>query len=57
MRLCPNATALCLNSVKKVLAELEQLKLRLAVIDKKIEHYGKLLNGEEDEWSHEFLCP
>lgn len=40
---------------EKTLAELEALKLRLAVLDRKIEHYGKLLEGEEDEWSHEYM--
>lgn len=40
---------------EKTLAELEALKLRLAVLDRKIEHYGKLLEGGEDEWSHEYM--
>lgn len=40
---------------EKTLAELEALKLRLAVLDRKIEHYGKLLEGREDEWSHEYI--
>lgn len=39
----------------KTLQEIEDMKLRLAVLDKKIEHYGKLLNGEEDTWSHEYM--
>lgn len=40
---------------EKTLQEMEELKLRLAVLDKKIDHYGKLLHGEEDEWSHEYM--
>lgn len=40
---------------EKTFAELEALKLRLAVLDRKIEHYGKLLEGGEDEWSHEHM--
>ena len=40
---------------EKTLAELEALKLRLAVLDRKIKHYGKLLEGREDEWSHEYI--
>ncbi len=40
---------------EQTLKEMEDLKLRLMVLDKKIEHYGKLLNGEEDTWSHEYI--
>ena len=40
---------------EKTLAEMEALNLRLAVLDRKIEHYGKLLEGGEDEWSHEYM--
>lgn len=35
--------------------EMEDLNLRMAVLDKKLEHYGKLLNGEKDTWSHEYM--
>lgn len=40
---------------KRTLQEMEDMKLRLAVLDKKLEHYGKLLDGEEDTWSHEYM--
>lgn len=40
---------------ERTLQEMEDLKLRLAVLDKKMEHYGKLLNGEDDTWSHEYM--
>lgn len=40
---------------EKTLQEIEELKLRLAVLDRKIDHYGKLLEGEEDTWSHEYM--
>lgn len=40
---------------KRAQKEVEDLKLRMAVLDKKLEHYGKLLNGEEDTWSHEYM--
>ena len=40
---------------EKTLQEMEELKLRLAVLDRKIDHNGKLLQGEEDTWSHEYL--
>lgn len=40
---------------EKTLQEMEELKLRLAVLDRKIDHYGKLLEGEEDTWSHEYM--
>lgn len=40
---------------ERTLQEMEDLKLRLAVLDKKLEHYGKLLNGEDDTWSHEYM--
>lgn len=51
----PERYNIMLEQRKKTLDEMEQLKVRLAVLDKKIEHYGKLLNGEEDEWSHEYI--
>lgn len=51
----PERYHIMLEQRKKVVAEIEQLKLRLAVIDKKIEHYGRLLNGEANEWSHEYM--
>ena len=40
---------------EKTIQEMEDLKLRLAVLDRKIDHYGKLLEGEEDTWSHEYM--
>ncbi|MCR5024514.1 MAG: MerR family transcriptional regulator [Lachnospiraceae bacterium] len=40
---------------EKTLQKMEELKLRLAVLDRKIDHYGKLLEGEEDSWSHEYM--
>ena len=40
---------------EKTLQEIEELKLRLAVLDRKLDHYGKLLKGEEDTWSHEYM--
>lgn len=40
---------------ERTLKAMEDMKLRLAVLDKKLEHYGKLLNGEEDTWSHEYM--
>lgn len=39
----------------RTLQEVENLKLRLAVLEKKLEHYGKLLDGEEDTWSHKYM--
>lgn len=38
-----------------VMRELADMKMRIDVLDKKIEHYGKLLNGEDDPWNHEFM--
>lgn len=40
---------------EKTLEEMENLKLRIKVLDKKVDHYGKLLAGREDEWSHEYM--
>ena len=40
---------------EETLQEMEELKLRLAVLYRKIDHYGKLLEGEEDTWSHEYM--
>lgn len=41
-----------LEQRKRTLQEMERLKQRLADLDCKIEHYGKLLNGEDDIWDH-----
>ena len=40
---------------EKTLREMEELKLRLAVLYRKIEHYGRLLKGEEDTWDHAYM--
>lgn len=40
---------------KKTLEEIENLKLRIKVLDRKVDHYTKLLAGKEDEWSHEYM--
>lgn len=32
-----------------------QMKRRLAVLDKKLEHYGKLLDGKKDTWDHAYM--
>ena len=40
---------------EKVLEEMENLKLRIKVLDRKVDHYAKLLAGKEDEWSHEYM--
>ena len=39
----------------KVLEEMENLKLRIKVLDRKVDHYAKLLAGKEDEWNHEYM--
>ena len=44
-----------LEQRKQTLREMEDLKQRLAVLDRKIEHYGKLLNGDEDTWDHAYM--
>lgn len=51
----PKRYELMLKQKEKTLQEMEELKLRLAVLDRKIDHYGKLLDGEEDTWSHEYM--
>lgn len=39
----------------QTLQEMADLKQRLAVLDRKIEHYSKLLNGEDDIWDHKYM--
>ncbi len=51
----PERYELMRKQKEKTLQEMEELKLRLAVLDRKIDHYGKLLEGEEDTWSHEYM--
>ena len=40
---------------EKVLEEMENLKLGIKVLDRKVDHYAKLLAGKEDECSHEYM--
>lgn len=51
----PERYKLMTEQKEKTLREMEELKIRLAVLDRKIDHYGKLLDGEEDTWSHEYM--
>lgn len=51
----PERYELMRKQKEKTLQEMKGLKLRLAVLDRKIDHYGKLLDGEEDTWSHEYM--
>ncbi|WP_314032958.1 MerR family transcriptional regulator [Mogibacterium timidum] len=51
----PERYELMRKQKEKTLQEMEELNLRLAVLDRKIDHYGKLLEGEEDTWSHEYM--
>ena len=40
---------------ERTLQEMEEMKRRLAVLDKKLEHYGKLLDGKKDTWDHAYM--
>ena len=40
---------------QKILEEIENLHYRLRLLERKAEHYRKLMAGEEDVWSHEFM--
>lgn len=51
----PERYKIMLEQRKKTIQEIEDLKLRLKVLDKKVEHYSKLSKGEQDEWSHEYM--
>lgn len=51
----PQRYQIMLEQRKKTQDELEKIKTRLSVLDRKIEHYGKLMDGQEDEWSHEYM--
>lgn len=44
-----------LEQRKRTLSEMEELKQRLEVLDRKIEHYSKLLDGEDDVWDHAYM--
>ena len=39
----------------RVLLELEDLKRRLKLLDRKVEYYGGRLAGGEDFWDHDFI--
>ena len=51
----PERSEIMRRQKEKTIQEIEELKLRLAVLDRKLDHYGKLLEGEEDTWSHEYM--
>lgn len=40
---------------ERTLQEMEEMKRRLAVLNKKLEHYGKLLDGKKDTWDHAYM--
>ena len=40
---------------EKVLSEMEDLKMRLEILDKKIEYYSKIIDGEKISWDHDFI--
>lgn len=51
----PQRYQIMLEQKKRTLEQIKDLKLRLKVLDKKLEHYGKLLEGEEDAWNHQYM--
>lgn len=44
-----------LKQRKKTLNKIENMKQRLTVLDCKIKHYDKLLNGQKDTWDHTYI--
>lgn len=44
-----------LEQKERTLKEMEDLKIRLEVLNRKVDHYGKSLNGEEDAWGHKYM--
>lgn len=40
---------------ERTLQEMEEMKRRLAVLNKKLELYGKLLDGKKDTWDHAYM--
>lgn len=40
---------------ERTLDEMERLKQRMSVLDRKIEYYDSLLKGEKDTWDHEYM--
>lgn len=51
----PERCALMESQRKKTLAEIENLQYRLKLLERKAEYYRRLMAGEKDEWSHEFM--
>lgn len=51
----PQRYALMLESRKKIIAELHRQEIRLKFLDRKLEHYGKIMNGSPDTWDHDFI--
>lgn len=40
---------------ERLLAQMEELRVSLELLDRKVEHYERLAAGEPDEWSHEYM--
>lgn len=46
---------LMLRQKNRILSELEELNLRLKLLDRKVDYYGKLVRGESATWNHDFM--
>ena len=40
---------------ERLVAQMEELRVSLELLDRKVEHYERLAAGEPDEWSHEYM--
>ena len=51
----PERYGLMLESRKNILSEIRRNELCLKFLDRKLEHYGKIMDGSPDTWDHDFI--
>ena len=40
---------------ERLLSQMDELRMRLDLLERKVEHHERLAAGEPDEWSHEYM--
>ncbi len=40
---------------ERLLSQMDELRMRLDLLERKVEHHERLAADEPDEWSHEYM--
>lgn len=40
---------------ERLLSQMDELRMRLDLLERKVEHHERLTADEPDEWSHEYM--